>query len=121
MIAVTITLLITVVFVDDNRPTRRDELISTQTAQVEDALPSLLIAYKIKDIGTFWRGELWVRVVDIEARTIWQNLVNRHIVLMIRDVVLIIQLKTSGIDQRVLLIVVPQQLERLVSAVAIHQ
>src|SRR5712691_1554548 len=110
MIAVAIALLITVVFVDDKRPTRWNELISTQTAQVEYALPSLFIADKIKDIRTFWRGKFRVRVVDIEARTIWQDLVNRHVVLMIRDVVLVIQLKTSGIDQRILLIVVPQQL-----------
>src|SRR5262245_52042953 len=121
MIAVAIALLITVVFVDDNRPTKRDELVSPQTAQVEDALPGLLIANKVKDIGTFRRGEFWVCMIDIEARAIWQNLVNRHVVLMIRDVVLVIQLKPSGIDQRVLLIVVPQQLERLVSVVAIHQ
>ena len=98
MIAVAIALLIAVVFVDDDRPTGRDELVGTQTTQVEDALPGLLITEKIQDIGTLRRGEFRVRVVNIEARAIGQDLVDRHVVLMIRDVVLVIQLKTSGID-----------------------
>ena len=108
MIAVAIALLVTIIFVDDDRAATRQELIGTQTAEIQDALPGLFIAQEIEDIGTFGRRELRVRMVHIEACPIWQDLVDRHVVLLVRNIVLVVQLEAPGIHQGILLIVVPQ-------------
>jgi hypothetical protein len=60
-------------------------------------------------------------MIDVEACASRQDLVQGHVFLRIRDIIVVVQCEPSGIHQRVLLIVVPQQLEQLASLVAIHQ
>src|SRR5262249_26349303 len=97
------------------------ELIGAQTAEIQDAFPGLFVAQEIEDIGTFGRRKLWMGMVDIKPRPIGQDFIYRHVVLLVRNVVLIVQLEAPSVYHRILLIEVPQQLERLVSIITIDE
>src|SRR5262249_26854634 len=109
MIPIAVALLVAIVFVDNETPAGRQELIGSEQAAVYNTLSSFFIAHHVQYIGAFRGTKLGMGMIDIIARPIRQNLIDSNVFLRTEDViVVVVELKTPRIHQWIFLIVVPQ-------------
>jgi hypothetical protein len=76
---------------------------------------------QIADVRDLGAGVLRVRVVDVVARAVHQRLVARDVLLLVRRVLLAVDLEPACVRQRVLLVVVPEDLAGVVLPVGVDQ
>ena len=60
-------------------------------------------------------------VIDVEPRAVHQRLVARNIFLLVRRVFLAVHLKAARVGQWILLIVIPENLARVVFAIGVDE
>jgi hypothetical protein len=79
------------------------------------------VDHEIAGVGHLRAGVLGVGVVDVVARTVHQRLVARDVLLLVRGVLLAVDLEAPRVGQRVLLVVVPEDLRLRVLAIGIDE
>ena len=121
VVAVAAAFAVAVVLVDDDRVAVRQERVGTGATAVQDALTGLFVAQQVEDVRALGRRVFRVRVIHVEPRAVVEDLVQRHVVLLVRHLARLVVLEAARVDQRLLLIVIPQQPRRLAGVVAVDQ
>jgi hypothetical protein len=107
VVTVAITLLVAVVLVDDDAAVGWEHQVGADAAEVENALSRFFVAQKIQHIRALRGREFRMGVIYIKACPVGQDFIDRHIVLLVGHIVIIVELKAPCIHEWIFLVVVP--------------
>ena len=119
--AVAVALAIAVVLVDQHLGARGQHPIRLAPRQLDDPLAGLLEDHQVPGVGHLGAGVLRVGVVHVVPRPVRQGLVPGDVLLLVRGVLLPFHLEAARVGERILLVVVPQDLRRRVLAIGVHE
>ena len=118
--AVAVALAVAVVLVDQHLRAGRQQLVRLAAADLDDALAGLLVDHEIPCVRDFRARVLGMRVIDVVTRAVDQRLVAGDVLLLVGRVLLALDLEAARIGQRVLLVVVPENLAVGIFAIGVH-
>ena len=121
VVPVAVSLAIAVVLVDQDLVPRGQQTPGRAPGRLERPLSGSLVSDEIPHIRDLRRGVLRMGVVDVKAGPVLQGLVACDVFLLVGRVLLALDVETPGINERILLVVVPENLGVPVVLVGINQ
>ena len=107
MVAVAAAFAVAVVLVDDDRLAIGNELVGARTATIQNTLPGFLVTQQVENIRALGGRVFRVRVVYVETRTVVQDLVQGHVVLLVWNLAGLVMFEAARVHHRLFLIVIP--------------
>ena len=121
MTPVAIALPVAVVLVDEHFLPIGQQAGGVSTTDLDDALARLLMNDEVPGVRDLGTRVLGMRVIDVVASTVDERLVPSDVLLVVRRVLLAIHLEPARIRQRILLVVVPEDVAARVFPVCVDQ
>jgi len=120
VVPVTVALAVRVVLVHQQTARPANQLHGAHGSG-QDALPGLFVQDDVPGRCAFRRGVLRMRAVHIEAASVGQHLVEQTVVVRPRPLALPLNLEAANVEQRVLVLVVPEDLRRGKGRIVVDQ
>src|SRR3990172_752942 len=106
MIAVAVAFSVRVVLIDEKLPLLFGP-VGELTTEIENTLAGFLKHHDLPGIGALRRGVLRMGPVHVQAAAIGQEFVEKFVVLRTRPLALAFYFKSSKVQERILIFVVP--------------